>query len=102
MGITEERLKAYHEKKAKKPKVVVKPWDDETDMDAMLTQVKTIEQEGLVWGASKLVPVGYGIKKLQVMCVVEDEKASIDELSEKICEFEDFVQSVDIAAMSKI
>merc|ERR1739848_807216 len=108
--ITEERLKAYHEKKSKKPKVIaktsvlfdVKPWDDETDMDAMLTQVKTIEMEGLVWGASKLVPVGYGIKKLQVMCVVEDDKVSIDELSEKICEFEDFVQSVDIAAMSKI
>merc|ERR1719470_684364 len=108
--ITEERLKAYHEKKAKKPKVIaktsvlfdVKPWDDETDMDAMLTQVKTIEKEGLVWGASKLVPVGYGIKKLQVMCVVEDDKVSIDELSENICEFEDFVQSVDIAAMSKI
>merc|ERR1719221_2040467 len=98
------------EKKAKKPKVIaktsvlfdVKPWDDETDMDAMLKEVKTIEMEGLVWGASKLVPVGYGIKKLQVMCVVEDEKVSIDELSEKICEFEDFVQSVDIAAMSKI
>merc|ERR1711936_125588 len=108
--ITEERLKAYHEKKSKKPKVIaktnvlfdVKPWDDETDMDAMLKSVKTIEMEGLVWGASKLVPVGYGIKKLQVMCVVEDEKVSIDELSEKICEFEDFVQSVDIAAMSKI
>merc|ERR1711971_116617 len=108
--ITEERLKAYHEKKAKKPKVIaktsvlfdVKPWDDETDMDAMLKEVKTIEMEGLVWGASKLVPVGYGINKLQVMCVVEDDKVSIDELSEKICDFEDFVQSVDIAAMSKI
>merc|ERR1739847_249322 len=95
---------------AKKPKVIaktsvlfdVKPWDDETDMDAMLKEVKTIETEGLVWGASKLVPVGYGINKLQVMCVVEDEKVSIDELSEKICDFEDYVQSVDIAAMSKI
>merc|ERR1711988_1630998 len=93
--ITEERLKAYHEKKAKKPKVIaktsvlfdVKPWDDETDMDAMLKECKSIEMEGLVWGASKLVPVGYGINKLQVMCVVEDEKVSIDELSEKICEF---------------
>merc|ERR1712241_1068578 len=98
------------EKKSKKPKVIaktsvlfdVKPWDDETDMDAMLKEVKTIEMEGLVWGASKLVPVGYGINKLQVMCVVEDEKVSIDELSEKICDFEDYVQSVDIAAMSKI
>ena len=51
---------------------------------------------------AKLVPVGYGIKKLQVMCVVEDGKVSIDELCEQIQEFEDYVQSVDIAAMSKI
>ena len=52
--------------------------------------------------AAKLVPVGYGINKLQVLCVVEDEKVSIDELCEQIQEFEDFVQSVDIANMSKI
>ena len=71
-------------------------------MDAMLKAVKTIEKDGLIWGASKLVPVGYGINKLQVLCVVEDEKVSIDELCEQIQEFEDFVQSVDIANMSKI
>merc|ERR1711978_45828 len=108
--ITEERLKAYHEKKSKKPALIaktsvlldVKPWDDETDMDAMLSAVKTIEMEGLVWGANKLVPVGYGIQKLQVMCVVEDAKVSIDELQEKIADFEDFVQSVDVAAMNKV
>merc|ERR1711874_643159 len=108
--ITEERLKAYHEKKSKKPKVIaktsvlfdVKPWDDETDMDAMLTQCKTIEMEGLVWGATKLVPLAYGIKKLQIMCTVEDEKVSIEELGEKMEEFEDYVQSVDVAAMNKI
>lgn len=34
------------------------PWDDETDMDAMLKAVKSVEMEGLVSGASKLVPVG--------------------------------------------
>merc|ERR1712117_731505 len=108
--ITEERLKAYNEKKAKKPKVIaktsvlfdVKPWDDETDMDAMKDACKSIEMDGLVWGASKLVPVGYGINKLQIMCTVEDEKVSIEELSEKMAEFEDFVQSVDVAAMNKI
>merc|ERR1712242_352751 len=80
--ITEERLKAYHEKKSKKPTLIaktsvlldVKPWDDETDMDKMLECAKSIQKDGLVWGAHKLVPVGYGIKKLQVMCVVEDEK----------------------------
>jgi len=108
--VREERLKAYAEKKAKKPALIaktsvlldIKPWDDETDMDAMLKSAKTIEKEGLVWGAHKLVPVGYGINKLQLMCVVEDEKVSIDELCEQIAEFEDYVQSVDISAMSKI
>ena len=69
----------------------VKPWDDETDMAAMEADVRTIEMDGLVWGVSKLVPVGYGIKKLQIMCVVEDEKVSIDDLSDQICEFEDYV-----------
>lgn len=108
--VTAERLKAYAEKKAKKPALIaktsvlfdVKPWDDETDMNAMLAACKGIEMDGLVWGASKLVPVGYGINKLQLMCVVEDEKVSIDELQEKMTEFEDFVQSVDVAAMNKI
>lgn len=108
--VREERLAAYAAKKSKKPAIIaktsvlldVKPWDDETDMNEMLKLVKTIEMDGLVWGANKLVPIGYGINKLQVMCVVEDEKVSIDELQEKIQEFEDFVQSCDVAAMNKI
>lgn len=108
--IREERLQAYAQKKLNKPVIIakssvvldVKPWDDKTDMKAMEKQVRTIEMEGLVWGASKLVPVGYGINKLQIMCIVEDEKVSIDLLSEKIEEFQDFVQSVDTAAFNKI
>jgi len=80
----------------------IKPWDDETDMTEMLNNVKTIEKDGLVWGASKLVPVGYGINKLRIIMVVEDEKVSIDEVQEQIAEFEDFVQSVDVESMQKI
>merc|ERR1712241_391460 len=90
--IRQVRLDAYAAKKSKKPALIaktsvlldIKPWDDETDMDKMLECVKTIEKEGLVWGAHKLVPVGYGIKKLQLVCVGEDEKVSIDELCEQI------------------
>jgi len=108
--ITAERLKAYHEKKAKKPQVIaktsvlfdVKPWDDETDLDAMKAACMEIKMDGLVWGATKLVPLAYGIQKLQIMCTVEDEKVSIEELSEKMEAFEDYVQSVDVAAMNKI
>jgi len=103
-------LKAYEEKKKKKPGPIakssvvldVKPWDDETDMKEMEKLVRSIVMDGLVWGASKLVPLAYGIQKLQIGCVVEDEKVSIDELQEKIQEFEEFVQSVDIAAFNKI
>ena len=108
--ITEERLAAYAAKKSKKPALIaktsvlldVKPWDDETDMDAMLKAVKSIEMDGLLWGANKLLPIGYGINKLQVMCVVEDDKVSIEERQEKIEAFEDFVQSCDVNAMNKI
>ncbi|XP_070500091.1 probable elongation factor 1-beta [Chironomus tepperi] len=108
--IKEERVKAYSEKKSKKPALIakssilldVKPWDDETDMKQMEANVRTIEMDGLLWGASKLIPLAYGIKKLQIMCVIEDDKVSVDELTEKIEAFEDVVQSVDIAAFNKI
>lgn len=69
----------------------VKPWDDETDMAEMEKAVRTIEMDGLVWGQAKLIPVGYGIKKLQINCVVEDDKVGTDDLEEKITAFEDFV-----------
>merc|ERR1711976_79326 len=105
-----ERVAAYEAKKAKKPALVaksniildVKPWSDETDMAEMEKCVRSIEMDGLLWGASKLVPVGYGIKKLQISTVVEDDKVSTEDLSEKITEFEDYIQSVDIAAFNKI
>lgn len=108
--LKEERLAAYNAKKSKKPALIakssilldVKPWDDETDMKEMEKSVRTIEMDGLLWGAAKLVPVGYGINKLQICCVIEDDKVSVDELQEKIQDFEDFVQSVDIAAFNKI
>ena len=30
--------------------------------------------DGLSWGASKLVDIGYGLQKLQITFVIEDEK----------------------------
>lgn len=48
----------------------MKPWDDETEMQALEDAVRAVEMDGLVWGASKLVPIGYGIRKLQITLVV--------------------------------
>ncbi|XP_041103259.1 uncharacterized protein LOC121314264 isoform X2 [Polyodon spathula] len=108
--IREERLQQYAAKKAKKPVLIakssilldVKPWDDETDMVKMEECVRSVQADGLLWGSSKLVPVGYGIKKLQIQCVVEDDKVGTDMLEEEITKFEDLVQSVDVAAFNKI
>ena len=55
----------------------VKPWDDETDMKALEESVRSIEQEGLVWGASKLVAVGYGIRKLQITIVIGESRSPV-------------------------
>jgi len=109
-AIREKRLAAYAAKKANKKAVIakssllldVKPWDDETDMAEMERLVKTIVADGLLWGASKLVPLAYGIKKLQINAVIEDDKISTDFLEEEITKFSDYVQSMDIAAFNKI
>lgn len=68
----------------------------------MTEAVRAIAMDGLLWGGFQHVPVGYGIKKLQINCVVEDDKVAMDDLTDKIMELEDYVQSVDIAAMQKI
>uniref|UniRef100_A0A915PQN6 Uncharacterized protein n=1 Tax=Setaria digitata TaxID=48799 RepID=A0A915PQN6_9BILA len=108
--ITAARLKAYEEKKAKKPAAVaksniifdVKPWDDSIEIADIERNIRTVEMDGLVWGAAKILPVAYGIKKLQICCVVEDDKVSSDWLEEQIMGFEDLVQSVDIVAFNKL
>ena len=81
-----KRIADYNARKAakeeKKGKVIaksniifdVKPWDDETDLKALEDSVRSITMNGLLWGTGKLVAVGYGIKKLQITCVIEDDK----------------------------
>lgn len=53
--------------------------------------VRSVQLDGLTWGGSKLVPVGYGIRKLQIQCVVEDDKVGTDMLEEEITKFEEHV-----------
>lgn len=67
-------------------------------MKALEESVRAIEQDGLVWGGGKLVAVGFGIKKLQINVVIEDDKVSLDELQQKIEEIEDYVQSTDVVS----
>jgi elongation factor 1-beta len=105
-----QRIAEYNAKKATKPVAIakssvvldIKPWDDTTDLKEMEALVRQITMDGLLWGASKIVPIGYGINKLQISLVVEDLKVSMDELEEQICALEDHVQSVDTVSFNKI
>lgn len=76
--------------------------DDETSMKELEESVRSIEKDGLVWGGSKLVAVGFGIKKLQINLVIEDNKISVDDLQQQIEEFEDYVQSTDVVSTNAV
>ena len=54
--------------------------------------------------SGKLVPVGYGIKKLQIVMVIEDAKVSLDDITDKILEnvAADYAQSVDVVFFNKL
>lgn len=116
----------------------VKPWDDETDMKKLEEAVRSVQMDGLLWGAcmtyyiysapfnhcsncciilvcywlavlvsltAKLVPVGYGIKKMQIMLTIVDDLVSVDTLiEERLTEepINEYVQSCDIVAFNKI
>lgn len=106
-----EAKKAKDAEKKKEKKVVIakssilmdiKPWDDTIDLAALSEKLKGVARDGLIWGDSKLVPVAFGVKKLQQLIVIEDDKVSSDDLEDIIMGFEDDVQSMDIVAWNKI
>ncbi|KAK4441390.1 Elongation factor 1-beta 2 [Sesamum alatum] len=103
-----EAAKASNKKKESGKSSVlmdVKPWDDETDMKKLEEAVRSVEMPGLLWGASKLVAVGYGIKKLQIMLTIVDDLVSVDTLIEEYLTVEprnEYIQSCDIVAFNKI
>lgn len=80
----------------------VKPWDDETDLEAMAAAVVAIEKEGLKWGDHTTLPLGFGIKKLRVVCVLDESKVDYESLKDEIEELEDYVQSCDISNISSV
>jgi len=111
-----QRVAEYNKRKAEKAEkkgvvaaksmitIDVKPFDDETDLAELAKKIKSeITMDGLVWAQEhKLVPLAFGIKKLVITAIVEDAKVSTDDLTEKIEEYDDEVQSTDIAAFNKL
>ncbi|TKC35841.1 hypothetical protein EI555_013480 [Monodon monoceros] len=72
--------------------------DEQEDQEAAWLREERLQQ----YAEKKLGPVGYGTHKLQIQCVVEDDKVGTDLLEEEITKFEEHVQSIDTAAFNKI
>eukprot|EP00975_Prorocentrum_lima_P011890 2527611-Prorocentrum_lima.AAC.1 len=73
-----EKAKKKKKDKVEKSQVVieVKPWEADQNLDDLYKKIcSTIVVDGLQWGeAYNLEEVGYGIKKLVMSCVIEDDK----------------------------
>ncbi len=92
------------EKPAAKSIVVfdVKVYEETTDLNKLFEKIKEITIDGLVWnGEPKIVPVAFGMNKLQVGCVVEDAKVSLEDVFERIEGWEE-VQSTDTVSFQKL
>jgi len=104
--IAEESKKDAKPVRVQKSNVIldVKPYTSETKMDELEKLVRDIKMDGLVWGPHKMVDIAYGVQKLQITCVVEDEKVNMEDLEELIKALgnEEMVQSVDVAAMVRV
>ena len=59
----------------------VKPWEAETNLDDMAKLILAIKIDGLEWKTEyKKEPVAFGVFKLVIGAVVEDEKVSTDDV----------------------
>ena len=77
----------------------------DTDFDALAKKIfSTITLDGLTWKEQYKTPViAFGMKKLVIGCVMEDEKVSVDEnIIDVLLGWEDEIQSIDIASFDKI
>jgi translation elongation factor EF-1beta len=99
------KVKKDKKKEAEKSLLVleVKPWEADTDLEAVFKMIKEYQQEGLVWSESfKLEPVAFGIKKLVFTAVIVDSLVLMDDVTDNIEKLEDYVQSVTVASMTKV
>ena len=99
-----EKAQAHAPKIIEKSVVIidVKPWSSEQDLATLEAKIRAITIEGLEWKAAEQKDIGFGIKKLVVSCHIIDALVSVDDIQDAIQNFEDDVQSTDIAAFSKL
>ena len=79
----------------------IKPWGEDTDLEAMEKAVREIKRDGLEWLGSKLEDIAFGVKKLVIICNVLDT-VDTESVQEEVEGLEDYVQSIDIMSFNKL
>ena len=109
----EEQKKKEEEAKKKKKKVFiaksivvfdVKVYEQDEDLEKLAKEIKTaIVLDGLVWNNDhKIVPIAFGMKMLRFTVIIEDDKVSMETITDKIeGDWEDNVQSTDTVSFNK-
>ena len=81
----------------------VKGWEADQDLEALAKKIiSTIKKDGLSWNTGyKLEEVAFGVKKLIIAFLAEDEKCSVQEIVDELESWKDDIQSVDVVSFNK-
>ena len=107
----EEMKKKNKDKKKDKKKPVdkshvileIKGWEEGQDLEALAKKIiSTIQKDGLQWNTGyKLEEVAFGVKKLVIAFLAEDEKCSVQEIVDELESWENDIQSVEVVSFNK-
>ena len=100
----EKKAEKEANKKVEKSLMVIniKPYDEETDLKALFKKIQATQVKGCKWSETcNICPLAYGICYLEISCVIEDDVCSEDDVIEAITQFEDEVQSTEVASFNK-
>ena len=81
----------------------VKGWEADQDFEALANKIiNTIKKDGLRWNTGyKLEEVGFGVKKLIIAFLAEDDKCSVQEITDELESWENDIQSVEVVSFNK-
>ena len=93
-------------KKVNKTHVIleIKGWEADQDLEALAKKIiNTIKKEGLSWNTGyKLEEVAFGIKKLVISFLAEDDKCSVQEIVDELESWENDIQNFEIVSFNKL
>ncbi|KAF1742016.1 hypothetical protein MXB_1183, partial [Myxobolus squamalis] len=79
----------------------IMPLEATTNFEELIALIKKIKLQGLEWGEFSLEDFCYGIKKLRVACLLENEITSTDQIEELILDLDAYVQTTPFETYSK-